>query len=140
MWFWTNVSVVETEADAFNIGITPMAAVTRLELPQWEFSLGINSGVSEYLRCAINYEIISERNSNTRTTIEREVKSRWKIDEQEEYNVHIYTTPKVFEDYIVGLKVFNVSDEDNYDDPTTIGSQEVQRENKTVYGYVTVKF
>jgi len=140
MWYWANVSKVSVDAEAFSIGITQMAAVKRLELPQWEFSFGINTGISEYLRASVSYERISERNSNTRTTIEREVKSRWRIPEFDEYNFHIYSTPKLFKNYTIGLKVFNAGDKETYDDPTTIGAQEVQRENKTMLGYIKYVF
>lgn len=140
MWSWLNFSKVKVEAEAFRIGITPMAAVTRTELPQWELTFGINSGLTDYFRFAVNYELISDRYSNARTTIERELKARWKIKEQSEYNFHLFTTPKLTKDYTIGVKVFNAGDKDTYDDPTTVGSQEVQRENRTVLGYVKTKF
>lgn len=140
MWTWFNISKVKVEADAFKIGITPMSAVTRTELPQWELNFGINTGITDYFRLSCNYEVISDRYSNSRTSIERELKARWKIPEQDEYNIHFYTTPKLIKDYTLGIKIFNAGDENAYDDPTTVGSQEVQRENRTSLFYIKAKF
>lgn len=139
-WFWFNVSRVETEADEFYIYTTKMEKVNRLELPQWSLSLGINTGISNYFRFSFNFERISDRYSNTSAQVEREAKSRWYIPEFAEYNLHLYTTEELFEKITLGLKMFNITDEDTFDDPRTIGSQEVQREKRNIQVYTKIKF